>query len=251
MSLENKVVIVTGASSGIGKATAILFAENGANVIVADLNEENGKAVVNDINNSGQSATFIKLDVSKVSEVENLIDTVYEKFGTIDVLVNNAGIGNKVLAKTADHTLEDWDNVVAVNQSGVFYCMKYALKKMIAQGHGNIVNVASLAGLKASGKNIAYSGSKFAVVGMTKSAALEYGHKNIRVNAVCPGYTESALLNQLIGAAPQMKEKLLQFIPMRRFGKANEIAEAILWLGSDKSSFVTGQTITLDGGLSL
>jgi len=140
---------------------------------------------------------------------------------------------------------------IAVNQTGVFYCMQAALKQMMKQGHGNIVNVASLAGLVASGNNLSYSASKFAVVGMTKSAALEYGRKNIRINAVCPGYTHSALLDQLLAAAPDMSEKLKRFIPMGRFGEANEIAEAICWLASDQSKFVTGQTITLDGGTSL
>ena len=166
-------------------------------------------------------------------------------------MVNNAGIGGKQQARTAEHSYEDWHNVIAVNQTGVFYCMKTALSQMMKQGHGNIVNVASLAGLRASGNNLSYSASKFAVVGMTKSAALEYGRKNIRINAVCPGFTESALLDQLLSVSPDMGDKLKRFIPMGRFGQANEIAEAICWLASDNSKFITGQTITLDGGNSL
>jgi len=147
--------------------------------------------------------------------------------------------------------MEDWDNVIAVNQTGVFYCMKLALEKMMEQGSGSIVNIASLAGLKASGKNLSYSASKFAVVGMTKSAALEYGKDNIRINAICPGYTESALLDQLLNADPRAGDFLKSMVPMKRFGKAEEIAEAVVWLASDNTSFITGQTIVLDGGISL
>ena len=187
---------------------------------------------------------------------ELLVNQIVEKHGQLDVMVNNAGIGGKQQRKTAEHSNEDWHNedwhnVIAVNQTGVFYCMKMALGQMMKQGHGNIVNVASLAGLKPSGNNLSYSASKFAVVGMTKSAALEYGRKNIRINAVCPGFTESALLDQLLSVSPDMGDKLKRFIPMGRFGEANEIAEAICWLASDNSKFITGQTITLDGGNSL
>ena len=155
------------------------------------------------------------------------------------------------MQKAAEHTLEDWDKVIAVNQTGVFYCMKLALQQMQKQGSGNIVNIASLAGLKASGKNLSYSASKFAVVGMTKSAALEYASKNIRVNAVCPGYTESNLLNKLLSMRPDMDQLLLKFVPLKRFGLAEEIADAVVWLASDNTKFITGQTITLDGGASL
>jgi len=166
-------------------------------------------------------------------------------------MINNAGIGGENQRKTAEHTLEDWDNVIAVNQTGVFYCMKAALQQMMKQGHGNIINIASLAGLKPSGYNLSYSASKFAVVGMTKSAALEYGRKNIRINAVCPGYTHSALLDKLLASKPDMGETLKRLIPMDRFGEADEIAEAVAWLASDNSKYITGQTITLDGGTSL
>ena len=153
--------------------------------------------------------------------------------------------------RTHQSTLKDWDKVIAVNQTGVFYCMKVALVQFLKQGGGNIVNIASLAGLKASPNNISYSASKFAVVGMTKSVAMEYATKNIRVNAVCPGYTESALLTQLINAKPEMDSVLKSVIPMRRYGKAAEIADAVVWLASDNTKFMTGQTITLDGGTSL
>ncbi len=251
MNLKDKIVVVTGAGSGIGKATAKLFGAHGAQVIVSDINPENAKTVADEILLDDGKASVLVTDVTQFEQVTGLVEQTVKKYGKIDIMVNNAGIGGKNQARTADHTLEDWHNVVAVNQTGVFYCMKTALGQMAKQGHGNIVNVASLAGLRASGNNLSYSASKFAVVGMTKSAALEYGRKNIRINAVCPGFTESALLDQLLSVSPDMGEKLKRFIPMGRFGEANEIAEAICWLASDSSKFITGQTITLDGGNSL
>ena len=251
MNLKEKIVIITGAGSGIGAATAKLFGTHGATVVASDINLENAKKVANGIQEAGGSASAIKTDVTKFEEVESLIADTVKEYGSLDVMVNNAGIGGANQKKTAEHTHEDWHNVIAVNQTGVFYCMQVALQQMTKQGHGNIVNVASLAGLKASGNNLSYSASKFAVVGMTKSAALEYGHKNIRINAVCPGYTHSALLDQLLSARDDMADLLKRYIPMKRFGEASEIAEGICWLASDNSKFITGQTLTLDGGTSL
>lgn len=251
MNLENKVVIITGAGSGIGAATAKLFGKHKAQVVASDINLENAQQIANEITVSGGKASAIKTDVTVYEEVEALIAQAVSKYGRIDVMVNNAGIGGKYQVKTAEHTHDDWHNVIAVNQTGVFYCMKVALQQMLKQGGGSMVNVASLAGLKASGNNLSYSASKFAVVGMTKSAALEYGRKNIRINAVCPGFTHSALLDQLLAVSPGMGDKLKRFIPMGRFGEADEIAEAICWLASENSKFITGQTLTLDGGTSL
>lgn len=251
MNLKDKIVIITGAGSGIGKATAKLFATHGARVIVSDVNMENAQKVTEEIMLDDGKAVAQKTDVTQYEEVEDLVKSTVEKYGGLDVIVNNAGIGGRNQAKTADHTMEDWHNVIAVNQTGVFHCLKLAIGQMLEQGHGNIINVASLAGLKPSGNNLSYAASKFAVVGMTKSAALEYGRKNIRINAVCPGFTESALLDQLLSVSPDMGDKLKRFIPMGRFGQADEIAEAICWLASDNSKFITGQTITLDGGNSL
>jgi len=250
MQVKDKVVIITGAGSGIGKATAIHFAKFGATVVVSDINLEKAKEVVAEIVTNGGNALPIKANVAKFEEVENLIKQTVSEFGKLDVIVNNAGIGPNLL-RTHESLLKDWDRVIAVNQTGVFYCMKVALTQFLEQGYGNIVNIASLAGLKASPNNISYSASKFAVVGMTKSAAMEYATKNIRVNAVCPGYTESALLNQLLNAKPEMDAILKSVIPMKRYGKAAEIAEAVVWLASDSTKFITGQTLTLDGGTSL
>lgn len=251
MNLKDKVVIITGAGSGIGAAAAKLLGERNATVVVSDINLSNAEKVAAEIIKNGGIASAIKTDVTKFEEVEALIAQTVSKYDRVDVIVNNAGIGGKHQLKTAEHTHDDWHNVIAVNQTGVFYCMQAALKQMMKQGHGNIVNVASLAGLKASGNNLSYSASKFAVVGMTKSAALEYGSKNIRINAVCPGYTHSALLDQLLTVRPDMGDLLKRLIPMKRFGEANEIAEGICFLASDNSKFMTGQTLTLDGGTSL
>jgi NAD(P)-dependent dehydrogenase (short-subunit alcohol dehydrogenase family) len=250
MEVTNKIVIITGAGSGIGKATAIHFAKYGATVVVSDINLESAQKVADEIATNKGKALAVKANVAKFEDVENLINTTVEKFGSLDVIVNNAGIGPNLL-KTHESLLKDWDRVISVNQTGVFYCMKVALQQFLKQGHGNIVNIASLAGLKASPNNISYSASKFAVVGMTKSAAMEYATKNIRVNAVCPGYTESALLDQLLNAKPEMDAILKSMIPMKRYGKTSEIAEAVVWLASDSTKFITGQTITLDGGTSL
>ena len=250
MKVKDKIVIVTGAGSGIGKATAIHFAKYEATVIVSDINIENAETTSEEIKSNGGKATAKECNVANFEEVESLVYSVVKEFGKLDVIVNNAGIGPNLL-RTHESSLQDWDKVVAVNQTGVFYCMKVALNQFLEQGYGNIVNIASLAGLKASPNNISYSASKFAVVGMTKSVAMEYATKNIRVNAVCPGYTESALLDQLIGAKPEMDAILKSVIPMKRYGKAKEIADAVVWLASDSTGFITGQTITLDGGTSL
>ncbi|AXT55502.1 SDR family oxidoreductase [Aquimarina sp. AD1] len=251
MQVKDKVVIVTGAGSGIGAATAKHFAKHRATVVVSDIKEEKANQVAEEINKEGGKATVITANVADFAQVELLISKTVDQLGQLDVMVNNAGIGPRNMSKTAEYTLKDWDSVISVNQTGVFYCMKLALQQMMKQGYGNIVNIASLAGLKASLNNLSYSASKFAVVGMTKSAALEYATKNIRINAVCPGYTESALLSKLLSVRPDMDDMLKSVIPMKRYGQAEEIAEAVVWLASENTKFITGQTITLDGGTSL
>jgi len=245
-----KVAVITGGGSGIGWETSKLFAEHDFKVIVSDLKEVNEEQL-SQLSANGNQAKFIATDVSKYDEVKNLIDKTIAEYGKIDVLVNNAGIGPSALSKTDGHTLEDWDKVISVNQSGVFYGMKVALGHMVNQGYGNIVNVASLAGIRGRMTGLCYSASKFAVVGMTKSAALEYARQNIRINCVCPAFTETPLFNEAYAPTRKgLKEKLLRAIPQGRFAQPREIAEAILWLASDKSTFMTGEAMILDGGLS-
>lgn len=250
MDFNDQVVLITGAGSGIGAATARRFHALGARLMLSDINGETVEALAQELGASEKVLTMTT-DVSDYAAVEALFQATKRSFGQLDVLVNNAGIGPQAMTKTAQHSLDDWHRVIAVNQTGVFYGMKQALLIMEQQGHGTIVNVASLAGLIPSGKMLSYSASKFAVVGMTKSAALEYGARNIRINAVCPGYTQSKLLDRTLAADERMEEYLLQMTPMRRFGRAEEVAEAITWLASDRTQYITGQTITLDGGMSL
>lgn len=248
MSFKEKVIVITGAGSGIGAATVRFFAKKEAYVVLADISLEKMVDIADSI---PMECMIQKTDVSQYDQMQSLAGAVIKKYGQIDVWVNNAGIGPTQMLKTADHSLQDWERVIAVNQSGVFYGMKVALPAMLKQGSGNIVNVASLAGLKASGNNISYVASKFAVVGMTKAAALEYAKKNIRINAVCPGYTDTNMLRQLLEVNPEIEDKLKSHIPMGRFGKATEVATAIGWLASDQTQFMTGQTLSLDGGTSL
>lgn len=251
MDLKDKSVVITGAASGIGAATAHLMGALGARVAASDIDLGRLEQVVAGIADAGGTAFARQVDVTDSRQLNAFFDTVAERYGSVDIVVSNAGIGGKKQRKTAEHTHEDWHEVIAVNQTGVFYTMQAALRQMLRQGHGSIVNVASLAGLKPSGHNLSYSASKFAVIGMTKSAALEYGRQNIRINAVCPGYTKTPLLDRLLGSRPEMEDTLLRLIPMDRFGEAAEVAEAIAWLASDKAKFMTGQTLVLDGGTSL
>ncbi|MGB5402986.1 MAG: SDR family NAD(P)-dependent oxidoreductase [Robiginitalea sp.] len=251
MDLQDKSVVITGAASGIGAATALHMGALGAKIAASDIDLEGLEDIVSHIKMAGGTALAHRVDVTDFDQVTELMAKAKETYGSVDIVVCNAGIGGKEQRKTAEHTHEDWHNVIAVNQTGVFYTMKAALKHMKRQGHGSIVNVASLAGLKPSGYNLSYSASKFAVVGMTKSAALEYGKDHIRINAVCPGYTKTPLLDKLLDFRPEMEETLRKLIPMDRFGEVDEIAEAIAWLASDHAKFITGQTLVLDGGTSL
>lgn len=252
MLFKNKVVVITGGGSGIGKVSAIKFAEEGAKVVVSDVNENDGEAVVASIQASGGIASFVKADVSKYEEVEHLIQTTIDTFGGLDIGLNNAGIGGNITLKTADADVSDFDRVMAVNTSGVFYCMKLQLQHMQQQKSGAIVNIASIAGLRGLPNNLAYVASKHAVVGMTKTAAMEYAKHGIRINAVCPAFTKTQLFNPELYEqfAPGIADKLMKTIPMRRFGEASEIADAILWICSERSSFVTGLALPVDGGLT-
>jgi len=247
--MEKKIAIVTGGAAGIGQGTCEVLKENNYKVVISDIDETAGMATAKTLIEEGGEAIFHKADVSKFEEVKSLIEKAVDQYGKLDLMVNNAGIGANEFQRTADHSLDDWDKIVAVNQSGVFYGMKLALGQMMKQGSGNIVNVASLAGIKGSGTGLAYSASKFAVVGMTKSAAWEYASKNIRINCVCPAFTETQLVNNSMLGIPEVKAKLMKSIPMKRFAEPEEIAQAIYWLASDQSSFVTGHALVLDGGV--
>jgi len=248
--MSNKVAVVTGGSSGIGLATCRLFAKNNFIVVLSDVNDEDGRKAVEEIKNAGGNAIYQHTDVSKFEEVEALINKAVSEYGRVDVLINNAGIGMKEYQKAVDHSIEEWHKVIAINQSGVFYGLKFGIDQMIKQGGGNIVNVASIAGLRGNQLGMSYTASKFAVVGMTKSAALEYGKKNIRVNCICPGFTQTNIIEDTVAVNPEFKKHFTKQISLRRYADPAEIAEGILWLATDKSSYVNGHALLADGGLN-
>ncbi|WP_026754796.1 SDR family NAD(P)-dependent oxidoreductase [Sediminibacter sp. Hel_I_10] len=242
--LENKIALVTGAGSGIGKAIAILYAKEGAKVIVNDINEEHGNSVVDLITSEGGTAFFIKADASKEKEVKTLIQKTVEKYGRLDIACNNAGIGGEQNL-TGDYSIESWNNVVDINLNGVFYGCKYELEQMEKNGGGVIVNMASIHGTVAAPMSSPYTATKHAVVGLTKNIGAEYGQKNIRCNAVGPAYIKTPLLENLDS---EMLEDLKSKHPMNRLGKPEEVAELVLFLSSEKSSFMTGGYYLIDGG---
>ncbi|NRB51454.1 MAG: glucose 1-dehydrogenase [Saprospiraceae bacterium] len=247
MSFKDKSVLITGAGSGIGKATALAFAAAGAKVAVSDINEEGGRATVEEIKKGGGTAFFKRCNVANYRAVVELVHETVSQFGSLDIALNNAGIGgNRV--PTSNYDISEWDQVISINQTGVFYCMREELKIMSKQGSGCIVNVSSIAGMRALPMTIAYTASKHAVIGMTKTAALEYARYGIRVNAVCPVFTETPMVEALVGEQKDLAEKLVKTIPMRRFGQVEDIVNAIFWLCDEKSSFVTGQSLAIDGG---
>lgn len=248
MKYADKVVFITGGASGIGRNAALTFADKGAKVVIADWNLTGAQESVQMIKDAGSEAWAYQLDVSKYDQVQKVIAKVHMDLGSIDIALNNAGIGGTTPAKTAKHTLEDWDNVIAVNQTGVFYCLKEELKYMSEQKSGVIVNVASIAGLKGLPRQAAYVASKHAVIGLTKTAALEYAKDNIRVNAVCPVFTNSPMLESMFSFKEELRSKLVHTIPLGRYGETEDIVNAIEWLSDPESSFITGLCLPIDGG---
>lgn len=257
MSLKRRVVLVTGSSSGMGRASALAFAKLGAKVAVSDVDVEGGNDTVEMIKEARGEATFIEADVSKSAEVEAMINQVIQVYGRLDCAHNNAGIEG-IQAITADYLEEDWDQVMEVNLKGVWLCMKYEIRKMLESGKGAIVNTSSTFGLVGSKIGLpAYIASKHGVVGLTRAAALEYAQKGIRVNAVCPGTIQTPMyerVNQVVigdnpTARKELEEQILEREPSGRIGQPEEVAEAVVWLCSDAASFVTGHALVIDGGL--
>ena len=243
--LENKVAIITGSGSGIGRATALLFAKEGAKVIVSDIQEDHGKEVVAEILKNGGDAFFIKADASKPEDNEALVKGTLAKYGKLDIAVNNAGIGGP-LSPTAEYPIDGWQKVIGINLSGVFYGMHFQLPAMEKNGGGSIVNIASILGMAGTSNSPAYVAAKHGVVGLTKATALEYATKNIRVNSIGPGYIKTPLLTDALN--DETLDLLVGLHPIGRLGEAEEVAELILWLGSEKASFVTGSYYPVDGG---
>ncbi len=242
--LENKVAIITGAGSGIGKATAQLFAEQGAKVVISDIGEENGNAAVKEIKARGGEAFFYKADSSSPTDNANLVKETIRQYGKLDIAVNNAGIGGP-LAPTGEYPVEGWTKTIDINLSGVFYGLRSQIPAMLKDG-GSIVNVASILGQAGTKFSPAYVAAKHGVVGLTKAAALEYADKKIRINSVGPGYIKTPLVMKTLDETAL--NALVGLHPLGRLGESEEIAELILWLASSKSSFVTGAYFPADGG---
>jgi NAD(P)-dependent dehydrogenase (short-subunit alcohol dehydrogenase family) len=249
ISFENKVALVTGAGSGLGWATAKAFAESGAAVVLADWNEKSARSAAEELTAKGHKAFAMGCDVSEDSQVEAMVAKTVATFGRLDAAYNNAGIQN-VLEEAADQTREDFDRVTGINLRGVWSCMKFELQQMRKQGSGAIVNCSSIGGLVGGAERGIYHAAKHGVLGLTKSAALEYAAKGIRINAVCPGLIWTPMADQMVASGQgEALNAMTKTIPMGRPGRADEIADAVLWLCSQAASYVTGQSISVDGGL--
>ena len=248
MEFADKVALITGAASGIGRETALRFAALGAAVVVADMNEEGGAETVRLLQENGAEALSVACDVSHQQDVARLLDKTVSRFGRLDCAVNSAGIGGP-WERIESYPPAAWQKVLAVNLTGVFYCMQEEIRHMAASS-GSIVNIASIAGKRGLPNQSAYTASKHGVIGLTRVAAQEVARSNIRVNAVCPVYTRTPLFDTLIADNPRRAEKMLERIPMRRFGQPQEIADAVVWLCSEQSRFITGQALNLDGGMT-
>jgi NAD(P)-dependent dehydrogenase (short-subunit alcohol dehydrogenase family) len=246
--LQDKVAVITGATSGIGQDAALLFAKSGAKVVLAGRRQAEGNHVAEKIRASGGDALFVPTDVSRNADVKALIDIAVATYGRVDIAFNNAGVeGNWI--PIVDQPEEDWDYTVNINLKGVWLCLKYELRQMLRQGQGgSIVNMASVAGLMGSAGAATYSATKHGVIGLTKSAALESAGHGIRVNAVCPAVIETDMAERAFGGL-HGNDPLRLMHPLGRFGKPMEVAEAVVWMCSDHASFMTGQSLVLDGGL--
>lgn len=236
---QKKVALITGGGSGIGRATVLEFVKEGAKVFIVDINEENGKETMVKVKDLGGEGFFYKADVSEESQIEKAILKCIEIYGRIDYCHNNAGI--VICSNTVDCTVEIWDKVINTNLKGVWLCMKHEIKQMLLQGHGAIVNTSSISGLIGRTGDMPYSVSKFGIVGLTKTAALEYADKNIRINCVCPAAIHTPWVKKVT-------KGLCKLHPMNRIGEPKEVADSVIWLCSDKSSFITGHALIVDGG---
>jgi NAD(P)-dependent dehydrogenase (short-subunit alcohol dehydrogenase family) len=247
--INGRAGLVTGAGSGIGRATAKRFAAEGAQVVVADIDEEGGQETVAEIESAGGEATFVEADVSDESDVKRMVEETVEAYGGLDFAHNNAGIGAELLPLT-EQTEETWDALYEINLKGVWRCMKEEIPVMLEDGGGAIVNTSSVSGLGGDQNMTPYNSTKHGVVGLTRSAALEFSGDGVRVNAVCPGVIETPMVEQLQETAPEEIERMVIGRPMNRLGRPEEVASAVVWLCSDDASFITGHPLAIDGGVT-
>jgi NAD(P)-dependent dehydrogenase (short-subunit alcohol dehydrogenase family) len=246
--MAGKVAIVTGASAGIGRATALTLAREGASVVVADIAEPGGQETADVIRSGGGNAVFVRTDVSRAEDVEGMVKRAVQEFGGVDMAFNNAGIEGQQ-APVADSSRENWDRVIGINLTGVWLCMKYEIPEMLRRGGGAIVNCSSVAGLVGFNGIPAYVASKHGVVGLTKNAALDYATAGMRINAVCPGVIKTEMIERFTAGNEEAAAQMSAMEPIGRMGRPEEIADAVAWLLSDDASFVTGEAIAIDGGL--
>ena len=245
--VNGKTALVTGAGSGIGRAAALALANGGANVVVADVDIDGGRETVALIEAAGGRATFAHADVSRAADVEALVNAAVETYGGLDCAFNNAGIQGD-LSPTAECTEENWDAITGINLKGVWLCMKYEIQQMLKQGRGAIVNNASNFGIVGSNGMPAYSAAKHGVIGLTKTAAIEYAGRGVRVNVVCPGPVQTPLVDKIVVRQPEIVDAIVAQQPIGRMGNPDEVARAVVWLCSDEASFVVGSVLSVDGG---
>lgn len=246
LDMKEKVALVTGGSSGIGKATVLAFVARGAKVVIADIDDSASKEIISMVKNQGGEAHFVKTDVSDPEQAKAMVTETLDVFGRLDYACNNAGIGGEQNL-TADYSVEGWQAVININLSGVFYGMKYQIPAMLKTGGGAIVNMASILGKVAFASSPAYVAAKHGVVGISKTAAIEYGQQNIRVNAVGPGFIKTPLISEL-EEDPDTYNMLVSLHPIGRLGESEEVANLVVWLSSEEASFLTGSFIPVDGG---
>jgi len=246
--MDNKVALVTGAGSGIGRAAAQLFAREGATVVVADIDAHGGEETVRSIRDAGGAASFVRADVAKATDVETLIGDLIGKHGRLDCAYNNAGILGDIVP-VVDHSEETWDRVIETNLKGTWLGMKYEIPQMLKQGSGAIVNTTASAGIKGGSPNrSAYAASKAGIVSLSKCAAMEYAEYGLRINVICPSHTRTHMLEQFFELRPELEAEFIAQAPMGRIATPEEVAEGALWLCSDAASFVTGEVLAVDGG---
>lgn len=244
---KDKVVIITGASFGIGKATALAFAREGAKLVLSDVADKEGEALAQDIRKKGNACIYVHCDISRPAEVKKMVDAAVKEFGRLDIAYNNAGIEGE-MGFTADGSEENFDRIIGINLKGVWACMKYEIPEMLKNEKGVIVNCSSVAGVVGSQGLPVYVASKHGVIGLTKNAALEYAQQGIRVNAVCPAGVHTPMLDRIVQSSPDLKDQMDTIHPIGRAAQPEEIADAVLYLCSDRASFVTGHEMLIDGG---